>query len=70
MKKNDRINPGVIMGIPLLITVVFILINVFSSVYWGFLWIFSPLWIPAVLITIFLILTKKPKDYYGEENID
>jgi len=36
-----------------LLTVVFIMLKVFDKIQWSWWWVFSPLWLPALITLIF-----------------
>jgi MFS superfamily sulfate permease-like transporter len=54
-----------------LLTVAFIVLKLTNYITWSWLWVFSPLWISAIIVVIFLgavlLLEKKEKKQRIEE---
>ena len=39
-----------------LLTVAFVVLKLCGVINWSWLWVFSPLWIPAALILVFILI--------------
>jgi hypothetical protein len=50
--ENDIIKHG---GVFCFLTGVFIALKITGQISWPLLWIFSPLWIPAAIVSIFIV---------------
>jgi hypothetical protein len=54
-----------------LLTIAFIVLKLTNYITWSWLWVFSPLWISAIIVVIFLaavfLLEKKEKKQRIEE---
>lgn len=42
------------IGFAPLLTLVFILLKIFGAINWSWVWVFSPLWIGAIIVCILL----------------
>jgi len=51
--KTTMDNSGGI-GFTGLLTILFILLKAFDKIDWSWWWVFSPLWIPVVVLAVFL----------------
>lgn len=54
MEKNNGSAGGV--GFTGLLTIVFIVLKLCGVINWSWVWVLSPIWIVAILITIFVLL--------------
>jgi len=54
------------MGIPEYLTIVFLILKTTGTISWGWVWVFSPLWIPIMLLGI-LFFIELVKDYFSDE---
>lgn len=39
----------------MLLTILFVILKVLGYINWSWWWVFSPLWISAILVTVFII---------------
>lgn len=46
-------------GLPVLLTILFVVLKVTSVIAWSWLWVLSPLWISAILFVLFLIFVGR-----------
>ena len=53
MAKSNSIQVG--PGGSTLLTITFVLLKVFGYINWSWWWVFSPLWISAILIIVILL---------------
>lgn len=57
MENNNKINVGCTSPIAVVIFLAFFVAKIFDKIDWSWLWVFSPLWIPATFcITVVLII--------------
>lgn len=54
MEKNNGSAGGV--GFTGLLTIVFIALKLCGVINWSWVWVLSPIWIVAILITIFVLI--------------
>ena len=54
MTDNSSSNSGGI-GFTGLLTIVFVTLKLTGYIYWGWLWVLSPLWIPIALWGVFML---------------
>lgn len=45
---------GGIFGFAGLLTIVFVVLKLLKAIDWGWVWIFSPMWITAILLAVIL----------------
>jgi len=59
MNYNDK-NTTVVrsggIGFCGLLTIAFVVLKLCGVINWGWLWVLAPLWIPAALVVLFLII--------------
>lgn len=56
-------------AIPSVIFVVFVVLKLTGVIDWSWLWVASPLWIPAAVIILFLTLIAVPVGIYATYQI-
>jgi len=56
MKSNSNGNSG--MGICGVLTVIFIVLKCLGVIEWSWVWVFSPLWIEAIIIIVVLAILE------------
>ncbi len=54
--KNRRKSAGGGMGLPTLLLIIFLILKLTHVIDWSWLWVLSPLWIPASLVVLFFII--------------
>lgn len=55
MKNNETtVNGGI--GFVGLLTIVFITLKLCGVISWGWIWVLSPLWIPAIVMAILIVV--------------
>jgi len=54
MENKSGQNAGV--GFCGLLTIVFIVLKLLGKITWSWLWVLSPLWIPTLLVIVFVII--------------
>ena len=40
------------------LTIVFIILKLCDVIHWSWIWVLSPLWIPIILVILFLLFAK------------
>lgn len=53
---KDSLKLWVIIGSPIILTIIFIVLQITKIITWSWLWVLSPLWISAGLIAITLVV--------------
>jgi protein-S-isoprenylcysteine O-methyltransferase Ste14 len=54
--KNRRKSAGGGMSLPTLLLIIFLILKLTHVIDWSWLWVLSPLWIPASLVVLFFII--------------
>lgn len=55
MKNNETtVNGGI--GFVGLLTIVFIVLKLCGVISWGWIWVLSPLWIPAIVLVMIIVV--------------
>lgn len=44
------------ISLPILLTIIFVILRLCGVIAWSWWWVFSPLWIMAILVIIYLVL--------------
>lgn len=44
------------IGLGPLLTIIFMVLKLTSVINWSWWWVFAPLWIPAVIVILFIII--------------
>lgn len=47
---------GISLGLPGMLTILFVLLKVFNKIDWSWWWVFSPLWITAIAVVLILFI--------------
>lgn len=50
------------ISLPVLLTIIFVVLRLCGVIAWSWWWVFSPLWITAILVIIYLVLEIFIKD--------
>ena len=56
MENNNKINVGCTSPIAIVIFLAFFVAKIFDKIDWSWWWVFSPLWIPMLLLIVFLLI--------------
>ena len=56
MENNNKINVGCTSPLPIVIFLAFFVAKIFDKIDWSWWWVFSPLWIPMLLLIVFLLI--------------
>jgi Flp pilus assembly protein TadB len=43
-------------GLPVLLTIIFVILKLTGVIAWGWLWVLSPLWISAMIALVLIVL--------------
>lgn len=54
MEDKQVVNKGV--GFTGILTIAFIVLKLLGYIKWSWIWVLAPLWIPAALIILFLVI--------------
>ena len=50
------------ISLPVLLTIIFVVLRLCGVIAWSWWWVFSPLWITAILVIIYAIFLGLSKD--------
>ena len=50
------------ISLPVLLTIIFVVLKLCKVIAWSWWWVFSPLWITAILVIIYAIFLGISKD--------
>ena len=50
------------ISLPVLLTIIFVILRLCGVIAWSWWWVFSPLWITAILVIIYAIFLGLSKD--------
>ena len=56
MEANNKINIGCTTPLGIIIFLAFFFAKIFDKIDWSWWWVFSPLWIPILIISIITIV--------------
>ena len=56
MENNNKVTIGCATPAAVIVFLAFFFAKIFDKIDWSWWWVFSPLWIPALLCIIFLII--------------
>jgi len=56
METNKQINIGCTSPLYIIIFLAFFFAKIYDKIDWSWWWVFSPLWIPMLLVIVFLLI--------------
>lgn len=56
MENNNKVTIGCTTPLAVIVFLAFFFAKIFDKIDWSWWWVFSPLWIPALLCITFLII--------------
>ena len=56
MENNKKITIGCLSPLTVIIFLAFFFAKIFDKIDWSWWWVFSPLWIPALTIIVFILI--------------
>ena len=57
METNKKITIRLVSPVTIIIFILFFLAKIFDKIDWSWWWVFSPLWIPAAIVSAILLIT-------------
>jgi hypothetical protein len=56
METNKKITIQLVSPVTVIIFILFFLAKIFDKIDWSWWWVFSPLWIPAIICIVIIIV--------------
>ena len=63
--ENDKVNISCSWPIPTILFLAFFFAKIFDKIDWSWWWVFSPLWIPMLLVIVLLLIILILKIWAG-----